>query len=288
MATYLFRLGRAAYIRRRLVLGIWIVLLVSSVARRRDALGTDLERVLHPGHRGAAGDRHAASASSRSWRHRAPPPASCSWRRAGTSLSDEANRAAVDGLVARALGGAQGRVRDGPVHDRRRQPGRHDRVRAGHVCGVPDRPGRRRPGGARSPPPRPRRAAGLTVEMGGDAFQRDPGAGRHRGHRHPDRRRGPVHHLRFARRGRAAAADRDPRHRHRRGPDHGRDRASSSSARTTPILALMIGLAVSIDYALFIVSRYRGELADYEGLAPGRGRRARRRHRGIGGRLRRA
>jgi RND superfamily putative drug exporter len=29
----------------------------------------------------------------------------------------------------------------------------------------------------------------------------------------------------------------------------------------TPILALMIGLAVGIDYALFIVSRYRGELA---------------------------
>jgi RND superfamily putative drug exporter len=31
---------------------------------------------------------------------------------------------------------------------------------------------------------------------------------------------------------------------------------------TTPILALMIGLAVGIDYALFIVSRYRNELAD--------------------------
>jgi putative drug exporter of the RND superfamily len=30
----------------------------------------------------------------------------------------------------------------------------------------------------------------------------------------------------------------------------------------TPILALMLGLAVSIDYALFIVSRYRHELAD--------------------------
>ena len=30
----------------------------------------------------------------------------------------------------------------------------------------------------------------------------------------------------------------------------------------TPILALMIGLAVGIDYALFIVSRYRGELAN--------------------------
>ncbi len=31
---------------------------------------------------------------------------------------------------------------------------------------------------------------------------------------------------------------------------------------TTSILALMLGLAVGIDYALFIVSRYRGELAD--------------------------
>ncbi|MGK5498667.1 MMPL family transporter [Streptomyces sp. URMC 125] len=35
---------------------------------------------------------------------------------------------------------------------------------------------------------------------------------------------------------------------------------------TTPILATMIGLAVGIDYALFIVSRYRAELA--EGRAP--------------------
>ncbi|WBB58719.1 MMPL family transporter [Streptomyces sp. WMMC500] len=35
---------------------------------------------------------------------------------------------------------------------------------------------------------------------------------------------------------------------------------------TTPILALMLGLAVGIDYALFIVSRYRHELAD--GRAP--------------------
>ncbi|TMZ40904.1 MMPL family transporter, partial [Klebsiella pneumoniae] len=31
---------------------------------------------------------------------------------------------------------------------------------------------------------------------------------------------------------------------------------------TTPILATMIGLAVGIDYALFIVSRYRAELAE--------------------------
>ncbi|MGP4091365.1 MMPL family transporter [Streptomyces sp. KR55] len=35
-----------------------------------------------------------------------------------------------------------------------------------------------------------------------------------------------------------------------------------SFSSTTPILASMIGLAVGIDYALFIVSRYRGELAE--------------------------
>src|SRR5699024_10103417 len=37
---------------------------------------------------------------------------------------------------------------------------------------------------------------------------------------------------------------------------------------TAPMLALMLGLAVGIDYALFIVSRYRDELRD--GVAPPR------------------
>ncbi len=54
---------------------------------------------------------------------------------------------------------------------------------------------------------------------------------------------------------------------------------------TTGILATMIGLAVGIDYALFIVSRYRAELA--EGPRPRGGRRAGRRHRRIRRRLRR-
>ena len=37
---------------------------------------------------------------------------------------------------------------------------------------------------------------------------------------------------------------------------------------TTSILAVMIGLAVSIDYALFILSRFRSELADDADLDP--------------------
>ena len=47
---------------------------------------------------------------------------------------------------------------------------------------------------------------------------------------------------------------------------------------TTPLLALMIGLAVGIDYALFILSRHRAQLAS--GMDAGGVRRDRRRHRG--------
>ena len=48
-------------------------------------------------------------------------------------------------------------------------------------------------------------------------------------------------------------------------------------SETAPILATMLGLAVGIDYALFILSRHRQNLGD--GLEPARGGRAGRRHR---------
>ena len=54
---------------------------------------------------------------------------------------------------------------------------------------------------------------------------------------------------------------------------------------TAPILALMLGLAVGIDYSLFITSRHRQNLLD--GLAAGGGGRPRRRHRRLGRGLRR-
>ena len=44
-------------------------------------------------------------------------------------------------------------------------------------------------------------------------------------------------------------------------------------SETAPILATMLGLAVGIDYALFILSRYRQNLS--EGMDAARGRRAR-------------
>ena len=54
---------------------------------------------------------------------------------------------------------------------------------------------------------------------------------------------------------------------------------------TTPTLALMIGLAVGIDYGLFIVTRHRRQLAT--GISVPRVHRAGRGHRRVGGRLRR-
>ena len=52
-----------------------------------------------------------------------------------------------------------------------------------------------------------------------------------------------------------------------------------------PVLALMLGLAVGIDYSLFITSRHRQNLG--EGHRSGGGGGPRGRHRRVGGRLRR-
>ncbi len=81
----------------------------------------------------------------------------------------------------------------------------------------------------------------------------------HRAARHPDRLLRAAHHVRLVhRRGPAAhhgAARRgcipgDRVHRH----------AFLTITSTTPLLALMLGLAVGIDYALFIISRHQDQL----------------------------
>lgn len=56
-------------------------------------------------------------------------------------------------------------------------------------------------------------------------------------------------------------------------------------ATFTPAFASMIGIGVGIDYALFVVTRFREGLAD--GLEPPGGNDPRTRHRGSGGHLRR-
>ena len=62
MALFLYRLGRMAFLHRRLVLGLWVLILVAVERRRGHPLGPDLHQLLHPRHRGPGGDRHAPGA----------------------------------------------------------------------------------------------------------------------------------------------------------------------------------------------------------------------------------
>ncbi len=72
---------------------------------------------------------------------------------------------------------------------------------------------------------------------------------------------------------------------HRHQPGSPRCPGSSTLSSTTPALASMLGLAVGIDYALFVMSRFKHEVAT--GKRPRGGRRHRHRHGGVGGHLRR-
>ena len=84
--------------------------------------------------------------------------------------------------------------------------------------------------------------------------------GRCRGHRDPGGPRRPGHHVRLAGRRRPPAADRDHRRQHRHPRRHDPDRVPRAVLHH-PALATMLGLAVGIDYALFVMSRYRHEVS---------------------------
>ena len=110
------------------------------------------------------------------------------------------------------------------------------------------------------------RAAGFEVELGGQPISavRATAVRRQRGHRHPGRHHHPAGGLRLVHRHGPAHRDRAVRHRRRRR----RGRRCISRVLIVPTfgteLAAMIGIGVGIDYALFIVTRYR------QGLAEGR------------------
>ncbi len=167
--------------------------------------------------------------------------------------------------------GAPARGRRGPVPGR---PGRRQGL-GGHAPRERGRPVRRRPGAVRLQ--RPVRAAA--------GPRPDPGEGR----RHPRRRRGDTG---LQRRDHPGARARRPRRGARASASPSSCSCSSSAAliaaglpllvallgvgvglggavaftsvvelnSTTPALALMLGLAVGIDYALFIVNRHRANI----------------------------
>ena len=109
---------------------------------------------------------------------------------------------------------------------------------------------------------------GLEIDYGGDMFATNPINGVTEAHRSPRRDDHPAARVRLGARDGPADRHRAVRHRHRH-RDRAESCAPSSTCPTSPPQAVaMIGLGVGIDYALFIVTRYRENLT--AGLDPER------------------
>jgi RND superfamily putative drug exporter len=255
MATYLYRLGKLSFRRRGLVLALWLALLAALGVGAFTLSGPTSNSFSIPGTEAqraqdllaerfplaGAGDAQARVVFA------AP---------AGEKLTDPANRAAVEATVARLrTGGQVGSVSD-PLQGSVNPAGTvayaqvmfkvkavdltdADRTAVTDATGVG-------------------RTAGLTVEAGGDALQ-EPG------------KQGPGEAIGF---GVAAVvllitfgslvAAGLPLLTALLGVGVAIAGVQIASgfvglSGTTPTLALMLGMAVAIDYALFIVSRYRHE-----------------------------
>jgi RND superfamily putative drug exporter len=256
MAIYLYRLGRFAFRRRRLVIFVWLGLLVAGVVGAVTLSaptgggfsipGTESQRagdLLHERFPQIGADSATARIVFRAAE--------------GQELTDPANRAVVKQTVARLAAAPQVAAATDPftahavsadgrtgytqvsyrVSDNEVTPVARDAVRAALE---------------------PTRVAGLTVEYGGDAMKETQ----------------PQHLTEIIGVGVASVvllitfgslvAAGLPLLSAMIGVGIGVTAISTASgfvdiASTTSILALMIGLAVSIDYALFIVSRYRQE-----------------------------
>ncbi|TCO43967.1 RND superfamily putative drug exporter [Kribbella antiqua] len=263
MATFLYRLGRFAFRRRRLVVLVWLGLLATGVAGAATLSGPTADAFSIPGTEsqraadllGQRFPQAGADAGSARIVFQAPD---------GQKLADPANAAQVRQSLARITDAPQvARVLDPFTAKAISADGRtgyaqvtYD-VRAQEVTPEAQE--------AVATAVEPARAAGLTVEYGGDAMQVQDeqslteviGLGV----------AAVVLLITFG----SLIAAGLPLLSAIIGIGIG---VSAITAATgfmdigsgTPILALMIGLAVSIDYALFIMSRYRHELST--GLEP--------------------
>ncbi|MFK4089469.1 MMPL family transporter [Kribbella sp. NPDC020789] len=263
MATYLYRLGRFAYRRRRLVIFLWLGLLAAGVvgAVTLSSLtssgfsipGTESQRagdLLHERFPQMGGNSATARVV-----FEAPN---------GEKLTSPANRALVNDTVQRLSSAPQVAAATDPFAARGvSADGRIAYTQVAYKVPVQEVTPEARD--ALRAAIEPARAAGLTVEYGGEAMKET----------------GAQHLTEVIGFGVAAVvllftfgslvAAGLPLLSAIIGVGIGVTAISTASgfadiASTTSVLALMIGLAVSIDYALFIVSRYRQELI--AGLEP--------------------
>jgi len=258
MATFLYRLGRASFVHRRLALGIWVLLLVGTSIAAAALSGPTSTSFSIPGTQAQeAIDRlqarfPAADATGAAARIVFAAPD-------GTTLADPANAAAVAAVLAQVGGGAK----VANVSDPFTTPGtisQDGKVAFSQVTyrvtpfdlTEADRE-------ALLTAAETGRAAGVTVEMGGDALQPAPEQG-------ASEAIGILIAavVLFITFGSFIAAGL-PLLTALIGIGIGVGLITTATgfvqlSATSSILAVMIGLAVSIDYALFILSRFRGEL----------------------------
>ncbi|GAA2509356.1 MMPL family transporter [Winogradskya humida] len=258
MATYLYRLGKFSFRKRKLILALWLAMIAALGVGAFTLNGPTAESFSIPGTEAQeAQDLLAqrfpqAGAGGAQARVVFAAPA-------GAKLTDKANKSAIEDTVAELKKGAQVANVSDPLQATINQAGTVAYATVSYKVQAIDLTGTDRD--ALKEAMTTGRDAGLTVEAGGDAIQEpgEQGAGEAIGFLVA----AVVLVITFgslvaaglplltAILGVAAAMA---------GIQIATGFVGLSS--TTPTLALMLGLAVAIDYALFIVSRYRHELTE--------------------------
>ncbi|WMX46613.1 MMPL family transporter [Streptomyces roseicoloratus] len=260
MATFLYKLGRSAFRRRRLVALLWVALLAlagvgaatapAATSSSFSIPGTEAQRafdLLEQRFPGGSADGATARVV-----FKAP---------AGQSMQDPANKAKVEKTVAQLKSGSGqiARVTDPYAGQAVSRDGSTAYVSVAYKVNAMELTDETRD--ALKKTGRDAQGQGLTVEIGGDALQSMPeqGAGEIIGVVIA----GFVLVITFG----SLVAAGLPLLTAIIGVGIGISTITALASvldlgTTTSTLAMMIGLAVGIDYALFIVSRYRAELAE--------------------------
>jgi RND superfamily putative drug exporter len=258
MASFLYRLGRFAYRRRWLVAGLWVAVLIAALGGAATLSGPTSDAFRIPG---------TQSQKAIDLLQERFPQASADGATArlvfaapdGQQLTSTANKAAIEQVLSELKQSSQiASVTDPFASGAINEAGTVGLAQATYT--VPSAELTDQTRAALTSAADNARAAGLTAEIGGDALQLQP-------------EQGATEILGVA----VAAvvlvitfgsliAAGLPLLTALLGIVIGIAAITAATgfvdmSSTTPILALMLGLAVAIDYALFIVSRYRHELA---------------------------
>ncbi|WP_067509809.1 MMPL family transporter [Actinoplanes sp. TFC3] len=262
MATYLYRLGKLSFRRRKTVLALWLALVAALGAGAFTLNGTTTDSFSIPGTEAQQAQDllaerfpQAAAGGAQARVVFAAP--------AGTKLTDPASRTAITEVIGELGRGAQVATVSDPFKATINPAGTVAYATVAYKAGPDDLTATDRD--ALHEALAAGRSAGLTVEVGGDAVQEpgEQGAGEAIGFAVA----AIVLLITFGSLvaaglplltaiigvGVAVAGIRILT-------------GFMDLGSSTPTLALMLGLAVAIDYALFIVSRYRHEMA--EGRSP--------------------